>query len=109
MRFALGFSAVAIAAFTFYADRRLGWEATTSPWIISAVVAYFAINSVFTVWVWGVEAGEVFCGRRRSGEMVCLTSFSSARCANGDADGVDHDTLFCEEVLPAVQDPGRVP
>lgn len=71
VRFVLGFSAVAIAAFTFYADRRLGWEATTSPWIISAVAAYFAINTVFTVWVWGVEAGEVFAGRRKSGETVC--------------------------------------
>lgn len=75
VRFALGYTAVAIAAFTFYADRKLGWEATRSPWIIAAVVSYFVLNSVFTYWVWAVEAGEVFRGRRVSGEMVCPFSF----------------------------------
>lgn len=75
VRFALGYTAVAIAAFTFYADRKLGWEATRSPWIIAAVVSYFVLNSIFTFWVWAVEAGEVFRGRRVSGEVVCSFSF----------------------------------
>ena len=71
VRFVLGYSAVAIAAFTFYADRKLHWEATTSPWIIVAVVVYFILNSALTYWVWGVEAGEVFSGKRKTGETVC--------------------------------------
>ena len=63
---------MAIAGFTFYADRYLGWEATRAPWVIAAVGAYFFLNAVFTVWVWGVEAGVVFeGGRKESGEIVC--------------------------------------
>jgi hypothetical protein len=66
----LGYSAVAIAGFTFYADRKLGWEATTSPWIIAAVISYFILNSALTFWIWAVEAGEVFHGKRKTGETV---------------------------------------
>ncbi|EPS31518.1 hypothetical protein PDE_06473 [Penicillium oxalicum 114-2] len=74
IRFLLGYSAVAIAAGTFYADRKLGWEATTSPWIIIAVVTYFALNSVLTFWIWAVEAGEVFNGKRKSGETISIST-----------------------------------
>ncbi|PWY89277.1 signal peptidase complex component [Aspergillus heteromorphus CBS 117.55] len=70
----LGYSAVALAGFTFYADRMLKWEATRSPWIIAAVVVYFTLNSLLTYWVWGVEAGEVFRGKRRSGETISIRS-----------------------------------
>lgn len=72
VRFALGYTAVSIAAFTFYADRKLGWEATTSPWILAAVASYFILNTVLTYWVWGVESGEIFRGKRQSGETVCI-------------------------------------
>lgn len=72
IRFLLGYSAVAIAGFTFYADRKLNWEATTSPWIIAAVVSYFILNSALTLWIWAVEAGEVFSGKRKTGETVCV-------------------------------------
>lgn len=82
VRFALGYSAVAISAFTFYADRTLGWEATTSPWIIAAVVSYFILNSALTYWIWGVEAGEVFYGTRKSGETVCCGYSSFIRCVS---------------------------
>lgn len=71
IRFVLGYSAVAIAGFTFYADRKLGWEATSSPWIIAAVASYFILNSALTFWIWAVEAGEVFSGKRKTGETVC--------------------------------------
>lgn len=69
----IGYTAVAIAGFTFYADRYLGWEATRSPWIVAAVGVYFTLNTLFTIWVWMVEGGEVFWGRRRGGdgEVVC--------------------------------------
>ncbi|KAL5336695.1 microsomal signal peptidase 25 kDa subunit-domain-containing protein [Aspergillus crustosus] len=74
IRFAVGYSAVAIAAFTFYADRKLGWEATQSPWIFAAVGTYFVLNSILTYWVWGVEASEVFAGKRASGETISIRS-----------------------------------
>lgn len=76
IRFALGYSAIAIAAFTFYADRKLGWEATKSPWIIAAVVTYFTLNSLLTFWIWAVEAGEVFAGKRKTGETVSVSCSS---------------------------------
>ncbi|KAL3449017.1 microsomal signal peptidase 25 kDa subunit-domain-containing protein [Aspergillus insuetus] len=74
IRFLIGYSAVAIAAFTFYADRKLGWEATQSPWVIAAVVSYFTLNSLLTYWVWAVEASEVFRGTRKSGESISIRS-----------------------------------
>ncbi|PYH97811.1 signal peptidase complex component [Aspergillus ellipticus CBS 707.79] len=70
----LGYTAVAIAGFTFYADRQLKWEATRSPWIIAAVLTYFTLNSFLTYWIWGVEAGEVFRGKRKSGETISIRS-----------------------------------
>ncbi|KAL4916668.1 microsomal signal peptidase 25 kDa subunit-domain-containing protein [Aspergillus aurantiobrunneus] len=74
VRFVVGYSAVAIAAFTFYADRKLGWEAVQSPWVISAVASYFILNSLLTYWIWAVEAGEVFRGKRGSGETISIRS-----------------------------------
>ncbi|KAL4957382.1 microsomal signal peptidase 25 kDa subunit-domain-containing protein [Aspergillus filifer] len=74
VRFVVGYAAVAIAAFTFYADRRLGWEATTSPWIFAAVGSYFVLNTILTYWIWGVEASEIFRGRRASGEVISIRS-----------------------------------
>ncbi|KAJ5660411.1 hypothetical protein N7507_006862 [Penicillium longicatenatum] len=74
VRFALGYSAVAISAFTFYADRKLGWEAATSAWVIVAVCSYFILNTALTYWIWAVEAGEVFCGKRKTGETISISS-----------------------------------
>ncbi|KAK1143208.1 signal peptidase complex subunit spc2 [Aspergillus melleus] len=74
VRFVLGYTAVSIAAFTFYADRKLGWEATTSPWILAAVASYFILNTILTYWVWGVESGEIFRGKRQSGETISIRS-----------------------------------
>ena len=63
---------MAIAGFAFYAENRLKWEATKSWWITAAVVVYFVLNTLLTTWVWVVEAGEIFSGRRGKGESVCL-------------------------------------
>lgn len=70
VRLVLGFTAVAIAAVTFYLDRQLGWEAVQATWVRVAVVVYFTLNSILTVYIWAVEAGEVFRGRRKTGETV---------------------------------------
>lgn len=78
VRFIIGYTAVAIAGATFYVDRILGWEATEAPWVSVAVVSYFILNSILTYWIWAVEAGEVFRGKRKSGETVCLRHLYSA-------------------------------
>ncbi|KAI9925011.1 hypothetical protein ASPWEDRAFT_54437 [Aspergillus wentii DTO 134E9] len=74
VRFILGYSAVIIAGFTFYADRKLGWEATQSTWVLAAVASYFILNTFLTYWIWAVEAGEVFRGTRKSGETISISS-----------------------------------
>lgn len=61
VRLALGYSAVLIAGATFYADYKLGWDATKY-WTFWAVVAYFILNGALTYWVWGVEKGKIFTG-----------------------------------------------
>ncbi len=61
VRLALGYSAVIIAATTFYADYKLGWD-KTKYWTFWAVLVYFTLNGVLTFWIWGVEKGKVFTG-----------------------------------------------
>ena len=63
VRLGLGYTAVVIAAVTFYADYKLGWDATKEA-TLWAVTAYFIINGALTVWIWGVERGKVFVGEK---------------------------------------------
>lgn len=69
VRLAVGYTSVLIAAATFVADYKLGWEATKH-WTALAVVAYAILNGVFTYWMWAVEKGLVFEGTR-DGKKVC--------------------------------------
>ncbi|KAJ9495162.1 signal peptidase complex subunit spc2 [Exophiala xenobiotica] len=69
IRLILGYTAVIIAGVLFYADYKLGWDATkayTGP----ACLAYFVLNSALTYWIWAVEAGTVFVGTREGGQKV---------------------------------------
>ena len=61
VRLALGYSAVIVAAITFYADYKLGWD-KTKYWTFWAVLVYFTLNSALTFWIWGIEKGKVFAG-----------------------------------------------
>ncbi|KAL8644666.1 MAG: hypothetical protein Q9226_007649, partial [Calogaya cf. arnoldii] len=61
VRLALGYSAVLIAGVTFYADYKLGWDATKY-WTFWSVIAYFILNGALTYWIWGVEKGKIFTG-----------------------------------------------
>ncbi|KAJ9643213.1 signal peptidase complex subunit spc2 [Knufia peltigerae] len=73
VRLILGYSAVVIAGILFYADYKLGWDATkayTGP----ACVAYFVLNGLLTYWIWAVEAGTVFVGTREGGQKLTLKS-----------------------------------
>ncbi len=68
VRLALGYTAVAIAAVTFYFDYRLGWDKTKG-WTLWAVVVYFLLNSALTFWIWGVEKGNVFVGEKNGAQV----------------------------------------
>ncbi|KAL8639564.1 MAG: hypothetical protein Q9228_003416 [Teloschistes exilis] len=61
VRLGLGYSAVVIAGITFWADHKLGWDATKY-WTLLAVIAYFILNGALTYWIWGVEKGKIFTG-----------------------------------------------
>lgn len=61
VRLALGFSAVSIAAATFFLDYRFGWDKTKAG-TLWAVIAYFVLNGALTLWLWLVERGCVYSG-----------------------------------------------
>lgn len=62
-RLGVGYTAVVIAAVTFVADYKLGWEATKNGTAV-AVAAYAVLNGIFTYWMWFVEKGLVFEGAK---------------------------------------------
>jgi len=68
VRLALGYTAVVIAAVTFYFDYRLGWDKTKG-WTLWAVLAYFILNSGLTYWIWAVEKGKVFVGEKNGAQV----------------------------------------
>jgi len=72
-RLAVGYFAVVVSAVTFYADWKLGWDATKD-YLIGACGLYFVLNSLLTFWIWKVEAGEVFVGVRQGGQKLTLRS-----------------------------------
>ncbi|EEP76717.1 conserved hypothetical protein [Uncinocarpus reesii 1704] len=80
VRLILGYAAVSIAAVSFYVDYTKGWEAT-KPWILPAVIAYFALNLGLTIWIWGVEAGQVFEGMNNEGMKLWLCSSTKKQSA----------------------------
>ncbi|KAL6720710.1 hypothetical protein ACLMJK_002635 [Lecanora helva] len=61
VRLTLGYTAVIIAAITFYADYKLGWDKTKDA-TFWAVLVYFTLNGALTFWIWGMEKGNVFTG-----------------------------------------------
>lgn len=73
VRLVLGYLAVTIAGILFYADWKLGWDATKA-YTAPACVAYFLLNGALTYWVWGIESGKVFVGTRPGGQKLTLSS-----------------------------------
>lgn len=69
-RLIVGYVAVIIAAATFAADYKLGWEAT-KVWTAIAVAVYTVLNGVFTFWLYFVEAGLVFEGAKGEKKVRC--------------------------------------
>lgn len=75
VRLALGYTAVIIAGVLFYADYKLGWDATKA-YTAPACLAYFVLNGILTYWIWAVEAGTIFVGVREGGQKLTLKSSS---------------------------------
>ncbi|KAK4560785.1 signal peptidase complex subunit spc2 [Recurvomyces mirabilis] len=73
VRLAIGYTSVIIAAATFAADYKLGWEATKT-WTAVAVVAYAILNGAFTYWMWAVEKGLIFEGTNVQGGKLSISS-----------------------------------
>lgn len=73
----MGYSAVIISALTFAWDYKLGFE-DTKLWTTVAVVAYFLLNGLFTVWIWAVEKGVIFTGKK-NGKEVRFDSLTGIR------------------------------
>jgi signal peptidase complex subunit 2 len=68
-RLAIGYSAFAICAATFYWDYKLGFESTKNYTAI-AVALYAILNGLLTYWIWGVEKGSVYIGTNKSGARI---------------------------------------
>jgi len=66
---ALGFTACAIAAVTFYYDFSLGFE-KTKQYTLCAVIAYFTLNTLLTWWIWWIEGRKVYVGERNGVKVV---------------------------------------
>lgn len=73
VRLALGYTAFAICAATFYWDYKLGFE-STKLYTTIAVILYSIINGFLTFWIWGVEKGAIYIGTAPSGESVSISS-----------------------------------
>jgi hypothetical protein len=84
VRLALGYVSVIIAGAIFYADWKLGWEATKG-WTAVAVAAYAVLNGAFTYWMWAVEKGLVFEGTKNGKKVgMILQCSASSMVANAD-------------------------
>ncbi|KXT02731.1 hypothetical protein AC578_5418 [Pseudocercospora eumusae] len=72
VRLALGYTAVIIAAATFGADYKFGWEVTKTgtAW---AVAAYTLLNAALTLWLWFVEKGLIFEGAK-DGKKISIST-----------------------------------
>ncbi|KAG0648172.1 hypothetical protein D0Z07_5699 [Hyphodiscus hymeniophilus] len=76
VRLALGYTAFAICAATFYWDYKLGFE-PTKLYTTIAVIVYSLINGFLTFWIWGVEKGAIYIGTSPNGETIRISSSST--------------------------------
>ena len=63
VRLSLGFAAYIIARLTFCYDFQLGFE-KTKHYTLYTVVAYFVLNSILILRIWGVEGRCVYVGSK---------------------------------------------
>ncbi|KAG9244195.1 putative signal peptidase complex subunit SPC2 [Calycina marina] len=73
MRLAIGYTAFAICAATFYWDYTYGFE-STKLYTAAAVAVYTLLNGILTFWIFYVEKGSVYIGTLKTGEKISVTS-----------------------------------
>jgi signal peptidase complex subunit 2 len=54
---------------TFVLDYKFGFESQKT-FTTFAVFVYFALNTILTYWIWGVERGKVYEGTAPNGTKV---------------------------------------
>jgi signal peptidase complex subunit 2 len=72
-RLALGYTAFAICAATFYWDYKLGFD-STKYYTAAAVAIYTILNGILTFWIFYVEAGTVYVGRSPCGSTIRIST-----------------------------------
>lgn len=83
VRLGLGFAACAIAAATFYFDFTMGFEKTKS-YTLYAVLVYFTLNTLLTVWIWWIEGNIVYLGKKGD---VTVRALGTQKLRTGHGDG----------------------
>ncbi len=73
VRLALGYTAFAICAATFYWDYTFGFE-STKLYTTVAVAIYTILNGALTYWIWGVEKGTVYVGTNKEGTRISVST-----------------------------------
>ncbi|KAE8442663.1 hypothetical protein EG329_002961 [Mollisiaceae sp. DMI_Dod_QoI] len=68
-RLALGYSAFAICAATFYWDYQFGFD-STKYYTAAAVLLYSVLNGALTFWIWAVEKGTIYVGTNKNGDKI---------------------------------------
>jgi hypothetical protein len=72
-RLALGYTAFAICAATFYWDYKFGFD-NTKLYTTIAVALYTLLNGALTFWIFYVEKGTVYVGHNKWGDKIQITS-----------------------------------
>lgn len=68
-----------VAGACFLWDYKLGFE-STKYYTAAAVALYTILNGALTLWIWGVEKGNIYVGTSPSGEKVCRPQGPSCAC-----------------------------
>lgn len=72
-RLALGYTAFAICAATFYWDYKFGFD-NTKLYTAIAVAIYTILNGALTFWIFYVEKGTVYTGFNKWGDKIQISS-----------------------------------
>lgn len=72
-RLALGYSAFALCAATFYWDYTYGFE-STKLYTALAVALYTVLNGALTFWIFYIEAGTIYSGASPTGDTITIAT-----------------------------------
>lgn len=84
VRLALGYASVLVAGLTAYWDYRVGFFEAQYPWTVLGLVLYLGLNLAYTLWIWKVEAGIVYYGKKSDSTTVAITSSKGSKTSKLD-------------------------